>query len=129
MWELCAGVWAQKVLHPSSGLTKEYVVTCSQEPSRRDLEKVAGGCEVDGAFVTPVAVGARQGLRPQARHSHRHRRGPQPRGAPPVALPCSWLISQTFAIDSTLLLFPERGEFCVAKDIDLEREQCSIWPV
>ena len=51
-----AGVWAQKVLHPSSGLTKEYVVTCSQEPSRRDLEKVAGGCEVDGAFVAPVAV-------------------------------------------------------------------------
>ena len=31
-------------------------MTCSQEPSRRDLEKVAGGCEVDGAFVAPVAV-------------------------------------------------------------------------
>ena len=56
MWKLHAGVWAQKVLHPSSGLTKEYVVTCSQEPTRKDLERVAAGCEVDGAFVTPVAV-------------------------------------------------------------------------
>lgn len=51
-----AGMWAQSVLHPSAGLTKEYVVTCSEEPTRRQLETIAAGCEVDGAFVTPVAV-------------------------------------------------------------------------
>jgi 16S rRNA U516 pseudouridylate synthase RsuA-like enzyme len=49
-------MWAQSVLHPSAGLTKEYVVTCSEEPTRRQLETIAAGCEVDGAFVTPVAV-------------------------------------------------------------------------
>lgn len=55
--------------HPSSGLTKEYVVTCDKQPTRADLEKVAGGCEVDGAFVRPLAVapvkepGRRPGIR------------------------------------------------------------------
>lgn len=42
--------------HPSSGLTKEYVVTCPQQPNRQDLEKIAAGCEVDGAHVQPLAV-------------------------------------------------------------------------
>ena len=65
----CAGIWAQKVQHPSSGLTKEYVVTCSQLPTRQQLEKIADGCEVDGRFVRPVAVapirepGRRPGIR------------------------------------------------------------------
>ena len=65
----CAGIWAQKVQHPSSGLTKEYVVTCSAPPTRQDLEKIADGCEVDGTFVRPVAVapirepGRRPGIR------------------------------------------------------------------
>ena len=49
-------MWAQSVQHPSAGITKEYVVTCSAEPTRRQLETIAAGCEVDGAFVTPVAV-------------------------------------------------------------------------
>lgn len=49
-------MWAQRVQHPSAGLTKEYVVTCDKEPSRRELEALAAGCEVDGTFVTPVAV-------------------------------------------------------------------------
>ncbi len=51
-----AGMWAQSVQHPSAGITKEYIVTCSAEPTRRQLETIAGGCEVDGAYVTPVAV-------------------------------------------------------------------------
>ncbi|BDA41490.1 Putative ribosomal large subunit pseudouridine synthase [Coccomyxa sp. Obi] len=50
------GMWAQSVQHPSAGITKEYIVTCSAEPTRRQLETIAAGCEVDGAFVTPVAV-------------------------------------------------------------------------
>lgn len=51
-----AGMWAQSFQHPSAGITKEYIVTCSAEPTRRQLETIAAGCEVDGAFVTPVAV-------------------------------------------------------------------------
>ena len=31
------GDWAQKVTHPSSGLTKEYVVVTSTEPSKRQV--------------------------------------------------------------------------------------------
>ena len=49
-------MWAQSVQHPSAGITKEYIVTCSAEPTRRQLETIASGCEVDGAYVTPVAV-------------------------------------------------------------------------
>jgi hypothetical protein len=52
----CAGAWAQSVLHPSAGITKEYVVTCDTEPSRKQLEVIAAGCEVEGAFVQPLAV-------------------------------------------------------------------------
>ena len=45
------------------------MVTCDKQPTRADLEKVAGGCEVDGAFVRPLAVapvkepGRRPGIR------------------------------------------------------------------
>ena len=44
-------------------------MTCSQPPTRQELEKVADGCEVDGTFVRPVAVapirepGRRPGIR------------------------------------------------------------------
>lgn len=50
------GAWAQAVMHPSSGLTKEYIVTLALPPSRKQLEIVAGGCVVDGTFVQPVAI-------------------------------------------------------------------------
>lgn len=50
------GAWAQRVAHPSSGLTKEYVATLSKKPTRAELEAVARGCEVDGVSVRPVAV-------------------------------------------------------------------------
>ena len=45
------------------------MVTCSQLPTRQELEKIADGCEVDGRFVRPVAVapirepGRRPGIR------------------------------------------------------------------
>ena len=45
------------------------MVTCDKQPTRADLEKVAEGCEVDGAFVRPLAVapvkepGRRPGIR------------------------------------------------------------------
>lgn len=50
------GAWAQKVQHPSSGLTKEYVVLTEPAPSQRHLQKIAAGCTVDGVFVQPVAA-------------------------------------------------------------------------
>ncbi|GAB4814296.1 hypothetical protein N2152v2_001342 [Parachlorella kessleri] len=50
------GDWAHRVMHPSSGLTKEYSVTLDRKPTLAQLEKMAEGCEVDGAHVQPVAV-------------------------------------------------------------------------
>ncbi len=46
-----AGQWAQQVMHPASGLTKEYVATVDKPATRRQLELVAAGCEVDGVMV------------------------------------------------------------------------------
>lgn len=51
------GDWAQKVGHPSSGLTKEYSVTLSRRPGPLQLQKLAEGCEIDGTLVQPVAIG------------------------------------------------------------------------
>lgn len=50
------GDWAHRVTHPSTGITKEYSVTLDRRPSMQQLEKMAEGCEVDGAHVRPVAV-------------------------------------------------------------------------
>lgn len=35
-----AGQWAQKVMHPSSGLTKEYNVTVDRPATRKHLQQV-----------------------------------------------------------------------------------------
>lgn len=43
-------------MHPSSGITKEYVVTLNRQPRPQDLEAIAAGCTMDGVFVQPVAV-------------------------------------------------------------------------
>ena len=50
------GAWAQAVAHPAAGLTKEYLVTLARPPTRADLATMAGGVEVDGASVSPVAL-------------------------------------------------------------------------
>lgn len=50
------GQWAQKVMHPSAGLTKEYIATVDRPATRRHLQQVAEGTEVEGAHVMPVAV-------------------------------------------------------------------------
>jgi hypothetical protein len=55
-WGLPAGHWAQKIQHPSAGVTKEYLVTCAGAVTRRQLEAVAAGGVVDGAMVVPLAV-------------------------------------------------------------------------
>ena len=53
---LPAGAWSQKIQHPSNGLTKEYVATASEVPTRKQLEGIAAGTYVDGAFVQPRMV-------------------------------------------------------------------------
>ena len=50
------GDWANRVAHPSSGVTREYVVTLARPPTRADLEAIAAGTDVDGVHVAPVAV-------------------------------------------------------------------------
>ena len=50
------GVWANRVAHPSHGVTKEYVVTCATKLRPGHLERIAGGCMVEGAFVVPHRV-------------------------------------------------------------------------
>lgn len=55
---MCGGTgdWAQRVAHPSAGLTKEYVVNLDRKPSRPELEVIAAGTTVDGVFVQPEWV-------------------------------------------------------------------------
>lgn len=50
------GQWAQKVIHPSAGVTKEYIVGLAKPPSREALEGLARGAEVEGVFVSPLEV-------------------------------------------------------------------------
>ncbi|EFJ46367.1 hypothetical protein VOLCADRAFT_93239 [Volvox carteri f. nagariensis] len=50
------GHWANRVIHPSSGLTKEYVVGLGRDASRPQLQALAAGTEVAGTFVSPVEV-------------------------------------------------------------------------
>ncbi|GLC68305.1 hypothetical protein PLESTF_000675000 [Pleodorina starrii] len=50
------GQWSNRVIHPSSGLTKEYVVGLEGDASRPQLQALAAGTEVTGTFVSPVEV-------------------------------------------------------------------------
>lgn len=50
------GAWAQRVAHPSGGVTKEYVLTAEVVPTKRQLADMLAGCDVDGAFVAPLRV-------------------------------------------------------------------------
>lgn len=52
----CTGQWAQSVQHPSSGLTREYIVTTTAPLTAKQLDTIAAGCEVDGAFVRPKTL-------------------------------------------------------------------------
>ena len=62
-----AGHWAQRVQHPSSGLTKEYVVATAGQLTQRQVKLVAEGCDMDGVHVVPVAVEAVPGMNDRLR--------------------------------------------------------------
>lgn len=50
------GTWAQRIAHPSSGISKEYIVTAADTPTKRQLVTMAEGCLVEGVFVKPLRV-------------------------------------------------------------------------
>lgn len=50
------GEFAQKVAHPSSGLTKEYVAAVEGKVTKRHLQAISEGTLVEGVHCTPVAV-------------------------------------------------------------------------
>ena len=50
------GHWAQKVIHPSAGVTKEYIVLADKAVKRGHLDTMMAGVEIDGVRVAPVEV-------------------------------------------------------------------------
>lgn len=50
------GHFAQEVIHPSKGLTKEYVVKTEQEVLHTHLEKISKGTRIEGVFIKPIKV-------------------------------------------------------------------------
>jgi len=50
------GHFAHKVIHPSSNLTKSYLVKTGKEITHDDLKMISEGVDIDGTFVKPVSV-------------------------------------------------------------------------
>lgn len=50
------GHFANKVIHPSSNLTKEYLVKTQNEPFHNQLVQISNGIDIDGDWVKPVKV-------------------------------------------------------------------------
>ncbi len=50
------GHFANKVIHPSANITKEYLVKTNTEPFHEHLLKISKGIEIDGDWVQPVKV-------------------------------------------------------------------------
>lgn len=50
------GHFAQRVIHPSANIEKEYLVKTQQEITHEDLVKISKGSFVDGTFVKPIRV-------------------------------------------------------------------------
>jgi 23S rRNA pseudouridine2605 synthase len=50
------GDYAHKVMHPSGGVTKEYIAKVDREITDVHLKALALGCMVDGVRVTPAKV-------------------------------------------------------------------------
>lgn len=50
------GHFANKVMHPSSNINKEYLVKTDQEISADHLKAISHGTLVEGVFLTPIKV-------------------------------------------------------------------------
>ncbi|WP_299075447.1 pseudouridine synthase [uncultured Fretibacterium sp.] len=52
------GSFAQSILHPSRGVTKEYEVLLNIEINERQMERWRNGFEIQGRHVRPIALSA-----------------------------------------------------------------------
>jgi len=50
------GEFSNQIIHPSSRITKEYLVKCSNEVTDEALKRLSEGGFVEGAYVKPVSV-------------------------------------------------------------------------
>lgn len=50
------GHFAQKVIHPSANLEKEYLAIVDEEPTSQDIARIMRGTEVEGVIVKPKHV-------------------------------------------------------------------------
>jgi 23S rRNA pseudouridine2605 synthase len=50
------GHFANKVIHPSSNITKEYLVKTQNEPFHDQLVQISNGVDIDGDWVKPIKV-------------------------------------------------------------------------
>ena len=50
------GHFANQVIHPSRGLTKEYLIKTNQEITHEHLASIAKGAFIEGGWVKPVSV-------------------------------------------------------------------------
>ncbi|WP_213358301.1 pseudouridine synthase [Chlamydiifrater phoenicopteri] len=50
------GDFANKVIHPSFGITKEYLLKVAQDVSHAQLQRLSEGVVMDGKHVKPVSV-------------------------------------------------------------------------
>lgn len=50
------GIFANKIMHPSSNIEKEYLAKVANEISHEDLIKISEGTYVEGSFVKPAFV-------------------------------------------------------------------------
>lgn len=50
------GHFAQRVIHPSANLSKEYLIKTREEISHRHLEKISQGACIEGQWVKPKKV-------------------------------------------------------------------------
>ena len=50
------GHFANRVIHPSANITKEYLVRTHSEPFHEQLLQISKGIEIDGDWIQPVKV-------------------------------------------------------------------------
>ncbi len=50
------GHFANRVIHPSANITKEYLVKTHSEPFHEQLQQISHGIEIEGDWVQPVKV-------------------------------------------------------------------------
>lgn len=58
------GVWSNRAIHPSAGLTKEYLAVVAEPPIEQQLEALRRGAEVEGVLCVPKLVDRWQGRGP-----------------------------------------------------------------